>query len=36
MKAQAEYRIAAAPREQIEAWAGRVLSASTLGEVFAD
>ena len=34
--AQAERRVAAAPTEQIEIWAERVLSAATLTELLAD
>ena len=34
--AEAERRIAAAPAEQIEIWAERVLSAATLTELLAD
>ena len=36
VNAQVEQRIATASREQVEAWTGRVLSAATLAEVFAD
>ena len=34
--AEAERRVAAAPTEQIEIWAERVLSAATLTELLAD
>jgi Domain of unknown function (DUF4351) len=34
--APVEQRIAAASLEQIDAWSGRVLSAATLAELFAD
>jgi hypothetical protein len=33
---ETERRVAAAPAEQVEVWADRVLSASTLAEVLAD
>jgi hypothetical protein len=36
LDAHVEQRIAAAPIEQIEIWAGRVLAAATLAELFAD
>lgn len=36
VNAQVEQRIAAASLEQVEAWTGRVLSATTLTEVIAD
>lgn len=36
VNAQVEQRIVTASLEQVDAWTGRVLSAATLGEVFAD
>ena len=36
VNAHVEQRIATASIEQIEAWSARVLSAATLGELFAD
>jgi flagellar biosynthesis/type III secretory pathway protein FliH len=33
---ETERRVAAAPAEQVEVWAERVLSAATLAEIFAD
>jgi hypothetical protein len=35
MDSSIERRVAGAPTEQVEAWFRRVLSASTLGELFA-